>query len=470
MGSEELGHWCALAGVADHPNAAYLTYLMLYSLQHRGQEAAGICTADGETTHLYKALGLVNDVFRPERIAALPGHFAIGHTRYSTTGSPNVVNTQPLRSISGSSGALALAHNGNLTNTPSLRTALEEQGAIFQTTMDTEIILHLVARSRADTREEKIMDALGQIAGAWCLLFLSEDTLIAARDPLGIRPLCLGTYEGGWLAASETCAFDILGGEYVRDVEPGEMVVIRNGELTSHRFPAAPETCPCVFEFIYFARPDSRIYTEKVDKVRRRLGRQLAREHPAEADVVIAVPDSSNTAALGYARESGIRFELGLIRNHYVGRTFIQPGQEQRDHDVRVKFNPVGGLLRDKRVVVVDDSIVRGTTSRKLLRLIREAGAREVHMRVSCPPVAWPCFYGVDIPTREELIGARMEIEEIRRHIDADSLGYLSLEGMLAAVERDGPMCHACFSGCYPVEPEDDLGKESFEADGDCPS
>ncbi len=468
MAGDELRHFCALAGVAGHPEAAYLTYLGLYSLQHRGQEAAGICSADGETTHLYKALGLVNDVFRPERIAGLAGHLAIGHTRYSTTGSPHTANTQPIRSTS-RSGSLALAHNGNLTNTPSLRAALEEEGAIFQTTMDTELILHLVARSRAPHLEARIIEALEQVQGAWCLLFVTENALIAARDPLGIRPLCLGRLGSSWLVASETCAFDIVGGRFERDVEPGEMIVIRDGELCSHRLPAAPETHPCIFEFVYFSRPDSRIYGEKVDKVRRGLGRNLAREHPAEADIVIAVPDSSNTAALGYARESGLPFELGLIRNHYVGRTFIQPGPEQRDHDVRVKFNPVGGVLDGKRVVVVDDSIVRGTTSRKLLRLIRAAGAREVHMRVTCPPVAWPCFYGVDIPTRSELIGARLSIEEIRKHIGADSLGYLSLEGMLAAVERPGPMCHACFSGSYPVEPEPELGKDALEGNRGCP-
>ncbi len=466
MAGERIGHWCALIGVAGHPDAAYLTYLGLYSLQHRGQEAAGICTADGTHTHLHKAPGLVNDVFRPERMTQLPGHLAIGHTRYSTTGSPTALNTQPLR-VTTRTGPIAVAHNGNLTNTPSLRAELEDAGSIFQTTMDTELILHLVARSRGGSIEERIIEALERVKGAYCLLFLTEDTLIAARDPRGIRPLCLGTFEGAHLIASESCAFDIVGGSYVRDIEPGELIVIRSSDLTSHRLPPAPEITPCVFEFVYFSRPDSRIYGEKCDKVRRILGRNLAREHPAEADIVISVPDSSNTAALGYARESGIPFELGLIRNHYVGRTFIQPGQERRDHDVRVKFNPVTGVLGDRRVVVVDDSIVRGTTSRKLLHLIRAAGAREVHMRVTCPPVAWPCFYGVDIPTRRELIAARLSVEEIRDHIGADSLGYLSLEGMLAAVGRDGPMCHACFSGRYPVEPEEELGKDALERDDD---
>lgn len=462
MGAEPIRHMCALTGVAGHPNAAYLTYLGLYSLQHRGQEAAGIVSADGSTTHLHKALGLVNDVFQPESLEQLPGHLAIGHTRYSTTGSPILRNTQPIK-VNYRGGTLSLAHNGNLTNTPGLRARMEEEGSIFQTTMDSEIFLHLAARSQRSQLEERIEEAVSQVEGAYSLLFLTEDTLIALRDPHGIRPLCLGTYEGAHIVASESCAFDIMGGEYVRDIEPGEMVVIRDGTLESRRFSDPGTVTPCVFEFVYFSRPDSRIYGEKVDKVRRQLGKHLAREHPVEADIVISVPDSSNTATLGYAEESGIRFELGLIRNHYVGRTFIQPGQERRDHDVRVKFNPVEGVLKGKRVVVVDDSIVRGTTSRKLITMIREAGASEVHVRISCPPVAWPCFYGVDIPSRKDLIAARLSVEEIREQIGADTIGYLSLEGMLEAVEREGPMCHACYSGEYPVAPDPDLSKESLE-------
>lgn len=462
MAAEDLGHYCALTGIAGHPNAAYLTYLGLHSLQHRGQEAAGIVTADGESTYIHKAPGLVSDVFKPERLERLPGHLAIGHTRYSTTGSPTVLNTQPIR-VNYREGTLSLAHNGNLTNTRELRQLMEREGSIFQTTMDTEIVLHLVARSQQESLEDRIVEALGQVEGAYSLLFLSEDTLIAVRDPRGFRPLCLGEYEGGHVVASESCAFDIIGGDYVREVEPGEMVVIANGKLESRYLPEKAEVTPCVFEFVYFSRPDSRIYGEKVDKMRRKLGKHLAMEHPADADIVISVPDSSNTAALGYAQESGIRFELGLIRNHYVGRTFIQPGQEKRDHDVRLKFNPVEGVLNGKSVVVVDDSIVRGTTSRKLVGLIREAGAREVHVRISCPPVAWPCYYGVDIPTREELIASRMSVEEIRDYIGADSIGYLSLEGMLSAVERNGPMCHACYSGEYPVPPDEEACKESLE-------
>lgn len=462
MAAETIRHFCALTGVAGHPDAAYLTYLGLYSLQHRGQEAAGIVSADGEHSYLHKALGLVSDVFKPEKLEELRGHLAIGHTRYSTTGSSIVRNTQPIR-VDYKGGTLSLAHNGNLTNTPKLRSQMEENGSIFQTTMDTEIFLHLVARSKKPTLEEKIEEAVAQVEGTYCLLFLSEDTLIALRDPHGIRPLCLGEYEGAHVVASESCAFDIMGGAYVRDIEPGEMVIIRGGQIESRRFAESPLVTPCVFEFVYFSRPDSRIFGEKVDKVRRKLGKHLAREHPVDADIVISVPDSSNTATLGYAMESGIRFELGLIRNHYVGRTFIQPGQERRDHDVRVKFNPVEGVLRDRRVIVVDDSIVRGTTSMKLIRMIRAAGAREVHVRITCPPVTWPCFYGVDIPNRNELIAARMNIEEIRVHIEADSLGFLSLEGMLAAVEREGPMCHACYSGEYPIVPDEELSKESLE-------
>ncbi len=462
MAAEEIRHNCALTAVAGHPHAAYLTYLGLYSMQHRGQEAAGIVSADGSESHIHKALGLVNDVFQPEKLETLAGHLAIGHTRYSTTGSPVIRNTQPIR-VDYKGGTLSLAHNGNLTNTPQLRARMEEEGSIFQTTMDSEIFLHLVARSRMPSLEEKIEEAVIQVEGAYSLLFLSEDTLIALRDPNGIRPLCLGQYEGAHVIASETCAFDIMGGEFIRDIEPGEMVIIRDGTLTSRRFAEPGQVTPCVFEFVYFSRPDSRIYGEKVDKVRRKLGRHLAREHPVEADIVISVPDSSNTATLGYAMESGIRFELGLIRNHYVGRTFIQPGQERRDHDVRVKFNPVEGVLSGKRVVVVDDSIVRGTTSRKLIGMIREAGAKEVHVRITCPPVAWPCFYGVDIPSRKELIASRMNVEEIREHIGADTIGFLSLEGMLAAVEREGPMCHACYSGEYPIPPDEELFKDSLE-------
>lgn len=463
MASEPIRHHCALFGISGHPSASYLSYLGLYALQHRGQEAAGIVSADGERSFIHRDMGLVSDVFTPEVLEGLPGNMAIGHTRYSTTGSSTAVNTQPLQ-VNYRSGTLAVAHNGNLTNTPSLRSRMEEEGSIFQTTTDTEIILHLAARSHEELLEDRIAEALDQVEGAYSLLFLSEDTFIAARDPFGFRPLSLGEYEGAHLVASESCAFDIMGGRYVRDIAPGEMLVIRDGEMESRMMEASPRLAPCVFEFVYFSRPDSRIYGEKVDKVRRRLGRELAREHPADADIVISIPDSSNTAALGYANESGIKFEIGLIRNHYVGRTFIQPGQSRRDHDVRVKYNTVEGVLKGKKVVVVDDSIVRGTTSRKLIALLREAGAEEIHVRISSPPIQWPCYYGVDIPTREELIASRMDVAEIRDYIGADTLGYLSLEGMLSAAGRDHPMCHACFSGDYPVTPGEQLGKQALES------
>jgi amidophosphoribosyltransferase len=453
MPIETIHHHCALFGIAGHPAAAYQTYLGLYALQHRGQEAAGIVTSNGARIHAHRAMGLVNDIFNSEVLAHLPGSMAIGHTRYSTTGMNAPINTQPLL-VNYWGGALAVAHNGNLTNTNTLRNHMENSGSIFQTTTDTEIILHLIARSQHPLLEDRIMEALPQLRGAFSLVFLSEDTLVAVRDPRGIRPLCLGAFEGAPVVASESCAFDILGGEYVRDIAPGEVLIIREGSMETRHLQPVPEVAPCVFEFVYFARPDSRIYGEKVDKVRRRLGKRLAREHPVEADIVISVPDSSNTAALGYAQESNLRFEIGLIRNHYVGRTFIQPGQERRDHDVRVKFNPVEGVLQGRRVVVVDDSIVRGTTSRKLIRMLRNAGAAEVHLRISSPPVAWPCYYGVDIPTRDELIAFSMDVEQTRAFVGADSLGYLSLEGMLKAAEQPWPMCHACFSGEYPVEPE----------------
>jgi amidophosphoribosyltransferase len=450
MAEERIGHNCAVFGVVGHEAAAYQTYLGLYALQHRGQESAGIATCDGEKTRIHRGMGLVNDVFRPEVLERLPGHCAIGHTRYSTTGASHAANIQPIR-VNLRGGTLAVAHNGNLTNTRPLRDRMTGEGAIFQTTTDTEIILHLIARSHASALEERVQEALGQVHGAYSLLFISEETLIAVRDPRGFRPLCLGELNGAHLIASESCAFDILGGRFVREIEPGEMLLFHDGNMRSLRLEAAERTTPCVFEFVYFARPDSRIFGEKVDKVRRRLGRQLAREHPAEADIVIAVPDSSNTAALGYANESGIPFEIGFIRNHYVGRTFIQPGQSRRDFDVRVKFNVVEGVLKEKRVVVVDDSIVRGTTSRKLVRMLRDAGAREIHLRISSPPVANPCYYGVDIPTRDELIANRMSVEQIRNFLEVDSLGYLSREGLLASAGAVAPVCDACFSGNYPV-------------------
>ena len=397
-------------------------------------------------------MGLVSEVFsNPQVLKNLSGNRAIGHTRYSTTGASSLINIQPFL-ITNRSRNLAIAHNGNLTNSLELRTRLDAAGSIFQTTSDTEIILHLAARSRKQTRLERICDALKFVKGAYSLVFLTEDAIIAARDPHGFRPLALGKYGKSWVVASETCAFDLIGARYVRDVEPGEVLEISKSGLKSlHPFKKQKHAM-CIFEYIYFSRPDSKIFGENVDKVRRRLGRLLAREHPVEADIVIGIPDSANTATLGYAEESGTRFEIGLIRNHYVGRTFIDPKQTIRNLDVKVKFNPVRGVLEGRRVVVVDDSIVRGTTSRKLVKVIREAGAKEIHFRVSAPPIISPCFFGIDMPTRQELIGANMTVEQIEKYLEVDSLRYLSLEGMLSLKSLpDTDFCSSCFSGKYPI-------------------
>jgi len=455
---------CGVCGVFGHSRAAELTYLGLYALQHRGQESAGIVTSDNGSIHYHKGMGLVSEVFaNPQVLAGLTGGRAIGHTRYSTTGASSLINIQPFL-ITNRSRHLAIAHNGNLTNSTELRTKLDARGSIFQTTSDTEIILHLAARSRKRTRLEQVCDALARVKGAYSLLFLTEDTLIAARDPFGFRPLALGKYRKTWVVASETCAFDLIGARYVRDIEPGEVLEISAGGLKSLKPFAAQRHAMCIFEYIYFSRPDSKIFGENVDKIRRRLGRLLAREHPVEADIVIAIPDSANTAALGYAEESGIRFEIGLIRNHYVGRTFIDPGQQIRDLDVKVKFNPVRGVLYGRRVVVVDDSIVRGTTSKKLVAMIRGAGAKAIHFRVSSSPIISPCFFGIDMPTREELIGARMSVTEIEKYLKVDSLRYLSLEGMLSLKSLpDTTFCASCFSGKYPMAIPKINGKDRFD-------
>ncbi len=451
---EEMIHdQCGVFGIFGHSRAAELTYLGLYALQHRGQESAGIVTSDNGNIRYHRGMGLVSEVFsNPLVLERLTGNRAIGHTRYSTTGASSLINIQPFL-ITNRNRYLAIAHNGNLTNSLELRTNLDGRGSIFQTTSDTEIILHLVALSRKKTRLERICDALKVVRGAYSLLFLTEDAIIAARDPQGFRPLALGKYRKSWVVASETCAFDLIGAKYVRDVEPGEVLEISKDGLKS-TFPYKKQKhAMCIFEYIYFSRPDSKIFGENVDKVRRRLGRLLAREHPVEADIVIGIPDSANTATLGYAEESGIRFEIGLIRNHYVGRTFIDPGQNIRDLDVKVKFNPVRGVLEGRRVVVVDDSIVRGTTSKKLVKLIREAGAKEIHFRVSAPPIISPCFFGIDMPTREELIGANMTVKQIEDYLEVDSLRYLSLDGMLGLKSLpDTTFCSSCFSGKYPID------------------
>ncbi|PWB74746.1 amidophosphoribosyltransferase [candidate division GN15 bacterium] len=452
--SEDMIHdQCGVFGILGNRDASRLTYLGLYALQHRGQESAGIVTSEGSQVHLHKGMGQVADVFdNQEILERLKGDIAIGHTRYSTTGASSIINIQPFL-ITNRDKYLAIGHNGNLTNSLELRKKLDAQGSIFQTTSDTEIILHLVATSKKSSHLERICDALNTIKGAFSLLFLTENSIIAARDSRGFRPLALGKFDGAWVVASETCAFDLIGAKYIRDVEPGEVIEItRRGLKSIFPMKKAQPAC-CIFEYIYFARPDSKIFGDNVDKVRRRLGRQLAKEHPVDADIVIGIPDSANTATLGFAEESGIPFEIGLIRNHYVGRTFIDPHQEIRDLDVRVKFNPVKGVLKDKRVVVVDDSIVRGTTSKKLVQMIREAGAKEVHFRVSSPPIISPCFFGIDMPTRKELIAANMSVKQIEKYLGVDSLRYLSIKGMLSMPSLpDTSFCASCFSGKYPMK------------------
>jgi amidophosphoribosyltransferase len=443
---------CGVFGIYGREGAAKLTYLGLYALQHRGQESAGIASTDGVDLHAHKALGHVQDIFTPAVIAQLPGAAAIGHTRYSTAGDTSVMNAQPVV-IECNKGKIALAHNGNLTNAIEVRRRLEHRGSIFQTTSDTEVIVHLIARSAARNLSGAIADALNQVEGAYSLLLLTRDEMYAIRDPRGFRPLCIGRIDGAWAAASETCAFDLIDAEYVREVEPGEMVRISRGGVESIRF--APEKAHqyCIFEHVYFSRPDSLVFSRPVNESRERLGRLLAREHPVEADLVTPVPDSGVPAAIGYAAGSGIPFRMALIRNHYVGRTFIEPDQAIRDFGVKLKLNPVRRMLEGKRVVLVDDSIVRGTTSRKIVRLVREAGAVEVHVRISCPPTISPCYYGVDTPRREELIAANQSVDEIRQFLGADSLGYLSLDSLRAAVDdNDGKFCTSCYTGSYPTE------------------
>jgi amidophosphoribosyltransferase len=460
----DLREKCGVFGIWGNPEAAWLTYLGLYALQHRGQEGAGICTTDGAKLHVHRGRGLVADVFEESAFAGLPGLGAIGHNRYSTTGSDHAANLQPLIA-SFRNGRIALAHNGNLVNANELRAECEHLGSIFQTTVDSEVIVHLVARAIPDDLEGKLRQALSRVKGAYSLVALTPDRLLGIRDPHGFRPLCLGRLGDAWILASESCAIDILGGEYVREVEPGEMVVVDADGLHSRRFGREVPRAECVFEHVYFARPDSRAFGRGVGEIRVRLGRQLAVEHPVDADLVIAVPDSSNGAAVGFARESGIPLDHGLIRNHYVGRTFISPSQTLRNLGVRLKYNVVRGIVEGKRVVVVDDSVVRGTTSRNLMRLIREAGATEVHFRISSPPVAHPCYYGIDMPTYEELVAHGRSIEEIRESLGVDTIGYLSPEGMLEAVRPDDPggACTACFTGEYPVGWRRAPTKDDFE-------
>jgi amidophosphoribosyltransferase len=440
---------CGIVGVSNFDRAAETAYLGLYALQHRGQEATGIASVDNGRATLHKAHGLVMDGFDDDTLEQLHGRVAIGHTRYSTAGGKGLENAQPIM-VRYHQGDLVLVHNGNLTNAATVREELVREGALFQSSVDSEVIVHLIARSRMETPDEQIHDALSQLVGAFCVIISVGDTLYGARDPWGFRPLVLGRKGDGYVFASETCALDLIGAELLEEVSPGEIIKIENGHLTSlPRLTPAGEVAPCIFELVYFARPDSKVWGVAVDRARREFGRQLARENPVDADCVFSVPDSSNSAALGYSEESGIPFELGLIRNHYVGRTFIHPTQTGRDFRVRIKYNAVREVIDGKRVVVVDDSLVRGTTSRGLIALIREAGAREVHFRVASPPVVSPCYYGIDMPTREELIGAQKSVDEIRAHLNVDSLGYLSREGMHDAVREYGPFCDACFGGRY---------------------
>lgn len=450
--SDELKDKCGVFGVFGHKNAAYLTYLGLYALQHRGEESAGIVVSDGQRMFSHRGMGHVQEVFEGDAIGGLNGDRAIGHVRYSTTGSSLLKNAQPIL-VDYSRGEIAIAHNGNLVNADYLRSELEAYGSIFQTTTDSEIIIHLMAKPSNRNIEEGVVDALSRVKGAYSLVFLTHKYLIAARDPQGFRPLWLGKKDGAHVVASETCAFDMMDAEAIREIEPGEVIFIsENGMKTARIQSEIKEHAHCIFEHVYFARPDSKIFGENVHLVRQKLGRQLAIEQPADADLVIPVPDSGNSAALGFSQQSGIPLEYGIIRNHYVGRTFIQPSQGMRDFKVRMKFNFIKEVLKDKRVIIVDDSIVRGTTSKMRVKSLRAAGAKEVHLRISCPPHKFPCMYGIDFPTREELIANKYSTEEIRKYFDCDSVGYLSIEGMLKSVSyAKENYCTACWSGKYPI-------------------
>lgn len=457
---------CGVFGIYRNAEAAKLTYLGLHALQHRGQESAGIVSSDGSKLFAHRSMGLVQDVFKTADLERIQGDSAIGHVRYATAGTSHVKNAQPF-AVSYARGAIAVGHDGNLINAEDLREKLEDRGSIFQSDSDAEVVVHLVAMSQEPRIEDRIAEALLQVKGAYAFVFLTEEALVAVRDPLGIRPLVLGRMrkggdEASWVLASEPCAFELMGAKMIREVEPGEMIVVDEQGLRS-RFPFAspgqePTRKACIFEQVYFARPDSKQNGASIYEVRKSFGKRLAQEQPTSCDVVIPVPDSGVPAAIGYAREAGIPFEMGLIRSHYVGRTFIEPEQSIRHFGVKLKLSPIAETLRGKRVVVVDDSIVRGTTSRKIVKMIRDAGAKEVHVRISSPPTTWPCYYGIDTPTRKELIAASHTLDEIRQYITADSLGYLSLEGLLEAAcsapgseARPQDFCHACFSGEYPV-------------------
>ncbi len=457
--TDKLREECGVMAVHGHPDAARQVYLGLYALQHRGQESAGIASADGNSLCNIKGMGLVSEIFTDDVLAKLPGDMAIGHTRYSTTGDSALLNAQPIR-VESTKGLIAIAHNGNLVNLGNLRTKLEREGAFFQTTSDSEIILQLIAHSKATTLVDAIADSLSQVDGAFSIVMMTRDRIFAARDPQGFRPLSMGRIPGvdgqpdTVVFASETCAFDLLHARYERDVKPGELVMVSKDGVTSRQYKTGVQQSSCIFEHVYFARPDSRIFGRWVQNSREEMGRQLARESAVAADLVVPVPDSGVTAAIGYAAESGIPFRFGLIRNHYVGRTFIEPEQRVRDFGVRLKLNPVRNLLDGQRIILIDDSIIRGTTSRKIVRMVRSAGAKEVHLRISCPPTISPCFYGVDTPSKKDLIAANKSIQEICEYIEADSLAYLSLDGLQHACtgEENNRYCTACYTGSYPTQ------------------
>src|SRR5664279_1628704 len=457
--SDKLHEECGVAAIYGNPEASKLAYLSLYALQHRGQESAGIASSNGDRLQLHKAMGLVSDIFTADALARVPGSLAIGHTRYSTTGDSALLNAQPIR-VECSKGQIALAHNGNITNAHEIRSHLEHQGSIFQTTSDTEVIVHLIARSKEQTLESAMSDSLRRIEGAFSLVMLTPDRIFAARDPRGFRPLVMGRISGQAahqadtiVFASETCAFDLIGATYEREVKPGELVIVGPEGVHSRFYATQQALSSCVFEHVYFSRPDSIVFGRAVQQTRDAMGRQLALESPVDADIVVPGRDSGVTAAMGYSHQSGIPIQFGLIRNHYVGRTFIEPEQRVRDFGVRLKLNPVRHVIEGKRIVLIDDSIVRGTTSRKIVRMVRDAGAKEVHMRISCPPTISSCYYGVDTPSKKQLIAANKSVEEIREYIHADSLAYLSLEGLRRAAGENDTVkyCTACYTGKYPT-------------------
>ena len=450
----ELNEECAVVGIFGHKEASKLAYFSLHSLQHRGQEAAGISSSDGSKLHTIKDRGLVTQVFDETRLATLTGEMAIGHTRYSTAGNDSILDAQPVFARY-DLGEMAIVHNGNLTNAQRVRHELIKKGAIFQTFMDTENLIHLIAKSDQKKLIERIIDAVKKVEGAYSFIFQSRTKMFAVRDPHGFRPLSLGRVGDGYVVASETCAFDLIGAKFIRDVEPGEMLVFEKDKAPKSLKIFEPTPKHCIFEYVYFARPDSNVFGQNVYEMRKNMGKELAKEKPIDADMVIPVPDGGVPAAIGYSQQSGIPYEMGIMRNHYIGRTFIEPTQEMRDLKVKMKLSPIQSLIAGKRVIVIDDSIVRGTTSRRIVRMLKEAGAAEVHMRISSPPTTDPCYYGVDTPNKEKLIAANMGVDEIAHYIEADSLGYLSNEGLLRSVGGDAATyCTACFTGEYVVNPE----------------